>query len=165
MTQLFATLFHDRVWQLKAVAHTAIDKQLAQISRGDQDLLLYGFVRTRSLSKHWQKYDYFRECNAQGTALLRFHPYFFALESMSVRNKLDLEFRAYRMKHMKLRNHYLIYNEEFTGWHKQVVQWYNDKVSQGFEANRKQLYLWGGAGVGKTSFINYIFSKCCFYYN
>lgn len=44
-------------------------------------------------------------------------------------------------------------------WKKQVVEWWNDWVNNGWEHKKSQLYLWGPPGVGKTHFINDLLRK------
>jgi hypothetical protein len=53
--------------------------------------------------------------------------------------------------------HYLIKNK-YSGWQKQVVDWYNNFiVTAGTSQQVKQLYLHGESGLGKSAFISHLF--------
>ena len=147
---------YGEFWQMKGVK--ASEKAIKTISRGDPDLVIYGCFNRARLSAFWHRVNFFKQCAAAGNTILANHPFYMDRDSSQARNALVTDFRAYRIKNQTLHNHYLIYND-FIGWQREVVNWYNQKVSQGFEVYKKQIYVWGGAGVGKTRFFKYLFGN------
>lgn len=157
MKQLFATLFVGRNWSMLVVDD--LKKDLLSMSRGDKDLVVHRLRHLDSLSLFWQKCVYFIGCSASGNELLFNHSFYHRGPNIQqARNRLIEGFRSWQMKNMPLCNHYLIYND-FTGWQKQVVDWYNNKVALGCEASTTQLYLWDATGLGKTRLFNHLFGK------
>lgn len=142
-------MFLGYTWAILPIEN--VNKRLLTISTRDPDIAIYGYIPTGELSSSWQKYKHFRQSADVGTELL---PLDINCANVEYRNFLHKEFREWRIHNTSLKKHHMIYND-FSGWQRAVVNWYNQRVSveSGF---CKQLYLWGTPDTGKTRFLNYL---------
>lgn len=152
-------MFPDRLIRIKLAEDE--EKALLLISRHDSDLAFEGYLDTERFSDYWQKIDFFRQCGKQGYKLktnLRYYSNL-ALQNDDTEwiEPLLKDFVDWKIKTIPLHNHYLIYND-FKGWQREVVSWYNQKVSQGFNVNRKQLFILGNPGDKKSRFFKHLFA-------
>ena len=132
-----------------------LDEHLFTISNKDVDVAIRGSLDKDRLSPKWKKVNYFRQCAAMGKQLLTNEPYFLSRDNSNMRVSLAKDFREWQL--LNTINLPLIYND-FIGWQREVVSWYNLKISRGVENFSEQLYVWGDSPE-KDRFFKHLFGK------
>lgn len=179
MESVLTSLFGEDMFHIKIFSSVEFDARLIKYSNQDQDMAIRGTLDKYRLGSKWKKMDYFRECSSsEGVANLlpalghytnemsrrrRENPQL-KCESLAL-YFLSEDYREWRIQNTNQRTHYLIYND-FTGWQRQVVNWYNNKVSprelNDNNSSSKQLFLFGGSGLGKKRFLYHLLLSNCY---
>lgn len=134
-----------------------LDEQLFLMSNKDLDIAIRGSLDMDRLSPKWKKINYFRQCAAVGNQILTNVAFYKNRENPNLRETLARDFFNWRLKNSH--NLPLIYSNDFTGWQREVVNWYNLRVSQGVcEPYTKQLFIWGDS-MDKTRFFKHLFGN------